>query len=420
LIFAACVNENGTKPFYGIIALRIRIAFMNIAIVGAGPSGAHLACELAAAGGVVRVYDLHAGAWEKPCGGGVTAKALRHFDFLTGAHAEHPRQEIDEIDIISPLGRAVTFPLNDAPFLIFSRRALNGLLLERAGRAGADFIPRRVTGFSPDGAGWRIRSDGDDWKADFIVGADGCTSFVRRQLIGRLPDADQAMCCGYYIPMTGVRRAVVAFPKDFTGYVWAFPRPDHVSYGIINACDEYPAPHLWKVLDAFIRRHLDGEPPKERVKYAARVPMLRKTTWQENRAAGKNWALVGDAAGFVDPITGEGIYYALRSAELLAQAMRAGTPAAYEQKWRADFEADLTEASRRLPKFYRGSMLGGSVIDRVLLLAGVHGGVGAVMSQALAGDVDYVTLKRRVMTSFITPSHWTRGKLKPRMLAPLS
>jgi hypothetical protein len=50
----------------------------------------------------------------------------------------------------------------------------------------------------------------------------------------------------------------------------------------------------------------------------------------------------------------------------------------------------------------------------------VHGGVGAVMSQALAGDVDYVTLKRRVMASFVTPSHWTQGKLKPRMLAPLS
>ncbi len=126
---------------------------------------------------------------------------------------------------------------------------------------------------------------------------------------------------------------------------------------------------------------------------------------------GDGWALVGDAAGFVDPITGEGIFYALHSAELLGQSLIAGEAMSYEQRWRKAFEAELTEASRRLPKFYRGSMLGASVIDRVLQLSTLHGGVVSIMQQALAGDVDYVTLKGRVLRSFVAPSAWRAPKL---------
>ena len=383
----------------------------NVAIVGAGPAGSMLAHNLAQAGARVRLYDAHGGPWEKPCGGGLTAKALRQFGFLTGQADRFPRQDIQEIEIISAGGRSVTFPLGDAPFQIFSRRNLNGLLLARATEAGADFIPLRVTNLRREVHTWQVEAGRDRWKADFVVGADGCTSFVRRVLGRRLPDADQAMCCGYYVPAAGVPRAVVAFPRHFTGYVWAFPRPDHISYGIINQCGEYPLPKLWEELDAFVRWHRQGELPRERVRYAARVPMLRRASWKTNRVVGDGWALVGDAAGFVDPITGEGIFYALHSAELLGQSLIAGEAMSYEQRWRKAFEADLTEASRRLPKFYRGSMLGASVIDRVLQLSTLHSGVVSIMQQALAGDVDYVTLKGRVLRSFVAPSAWRAPKL---------
>ncbi|MFQ3582166.1 MAG: NAD(P)/FAD-dependent oxidoreductase [Chloracidobacterium sp.] len=387
---------------------------LRVAIIGAGPAGSVLSAKLAVAGADVRLYDLHGGAWEKPCGGGVTAKALRQFDFLLDQGERFPRQAIQEIEIVSSGGRSVTFPLDDAPFCIFSRQNLNGLLLERATSAGADFIPRRVTGLRREVHTWRVEAGHDRWNADFVVGADGCTSFVRRTLGRRLPDADQAMCCGYYVPAAGVPRAVVAFPKRFTGYVWAFPRPDHISYGIINQCGEYPLPKLWEELDAFVRWHRQGELPRDRIRYAARVPMLRRSSWKTNRVVGTGWALIGDAAGFVDPITGEGIFYALHSADLLAQALVAEAPGSYEWRWRKAFEADLTEASRRLPKFYRGSMFGASVIDRVLQLSTVHGGVVNIMQQALAGDVDYVTLKGRILRSFVAPSAWRAPKLTAR------
>ena len=72
-------------------------------------------------------------------------------------------------------------------------------------------------------------------------------------------------------------------------------------------------------------------------RYAARIPGLAPQTWDTRHAAGPGWALLGDAAGFADPVTGEGIYYALRSAELWAEAYLAGTPERYEAQWRADF-----------------------------------------------------------------------------------
>ena len=86
--------------------------------------------------------------------------------------------------------------------------------------------------------------------------------------------------------------------------------------------------------------------------YAARIPGLADQTWEHRRACGDGWALLGDAAGFADPVTGEGIYYALRSAELFAETLLAGKPEAYEQLWREDFGGELRRASqmrRRLP-----------------------------------------------------------------------
>ncbi|MBX7222492.1 MAG: NAD(P)/FAD-dependent oxidoreductase [Blastocatellia bacterium] len=382
---------------------------LRIAIIGAGPAGSMAAGELAQLGHTVRLYDMHRGAWEKPCGGGVTAKALRQYPFLHQVETAYPRQTITEMELVSPRGRSLCLQL-ETEFVIFARQTLNACLLERACAAGVAFIPERATALAPAGDGWRITTPATTWEADFLVGADGCTSFTRRQVAEKLPDEDQAMCCGYYLPAAGTTRAVIAFPPDFTGYVWAFPRVDHISYGIINACDEYPLTRLWEILDAFVRQHSGTGLPQEKSKYAARVPMLRRESWKTIRNGAKNWALVGDAAGLVDPITGEGIYYALRSAELLAQAFRAGTPELYEQLWRSEFEADLSESSRRLQRFYRGRIFGGPVLERMFQVARFHGGVGEILSQALAGDIDHVTLKPRLVKSLFNPRTWFGAK----------
>ncbi len=92
-------------------------------------------------------------------------------------------------------------------------------------------------------------------------------------------------------------------------------------------------------------------------RYAARIPGLAPQTFEQRRAAGEDWALLGDAAGFADPVTGEGIYYALRSAELFAEAYARDDVASYEKKWRADFGRELRRASKMRQRFY-GDFLG--------------------------------------------------------------
>src|SRR5512142_2146392 len=106
----------------------------SIAVVGGGPAGAMAAAQLASAGRRVVLIDEKL-AWEKPCGGGLTHKALERYPFL--AQAEVERNWVRACELVSPAGRRAWFEL-DKQIAIFSRRVLNGLLLERARSAGAE------------------------------------------------------------------------------------------------------------------------------------------------------------------------------------------------------------------------------------------------------------------------------------------
>src|SRR5436309_15204206 len=97
--------------------------------------------------------------------------------------------------------------------------------------------------------------------------------------------------------------------------------------------------------------------------YSHLLPSLATGSWKKNRVAGEGWMAVGDAAGLVDPITGEGLYYAIRSADLAARAMlnEAGEAAAanYRRLLRRDFAADLEFGSRLAKRVFHGRFLFG-------------------------------------------------------------
>jgi flavin-dependent dehydrogenase len=112
--------------------------------------------------------------------------------------------------------------------------------------------------------------------------------------------------------------------------------------------------------------------------------------------------LLGDAAGFADPVTGEGIYYAIRSAELFAETYLAGEATAYEQKWRADFGAELKRASQMRRRFY-GNFWGAPFTDRMIGFARGHRGIRKVLGQLVAGDQGYTNLKKKLARSALKP-----------------
>jgi flavin-dependent dehydrogenase len=112
--------------------------------------------------------------------------------------------------------------------------------------------------------------------------------------------------------------------------------------------------------------------------------------------------LLGDAAGFADPVTGEGIYYALRSAELFADAYLSGQTETYEARWRADFGRELRRAARMRARFY-GRFLGGPFTARMIDFARLHPGVRRTLRELVAGDQGYVDLKRTLVRRAVWP-----------------
>src|SRR6266699_4502848 len=112
----------------------------RIAIVGGGPAGSFAAAELAQAGREVLLFDEKL-AWEKPCGGALTDKAIAHWPFLREASVE--RNWTRDCELIAPSGRQVSFHL-DRQIAIFSRLALNGLMLDRARDAGTHVFCERI------------------------------------------------------------------------------------------------------------------------------------------------------------------------------------------------------------------------------------------------------------------------------------
>lgn len=422
----------------------------EIAIVGAGPAGAHLAARLAGEGRDVVLFDPK-GAWEKPCGGGVPTRAIREFAYLLES-SHYPCKLVRHITLFSPLDRRVSLTV-DEPFAIYSRQVLNGLVLDRAIEAGARFERAGVRDFSREGGSWRIHTDrGETWRARFLVGADGAASFIRRRLVGIFSKRDLALAFGYNVKDepdgahsndsrdgdSANDEVIVRFPKDFTGYLWAFPRPGVMNFGVASKLGERTSDELRALLSRFVCDYYDGRMPEPaRVSFfGAKIPTLDFATWKGLQATGDAWALIGDAAGFCDPITGEGIYYAFKSADLLADALapaaalassaksngsaarsKAGGAASkresltsmgglyaranalYDERWRESFGRELENASGRLPRFYRGFFFGQVFADAMIRFARHHRGVRNVLGRAITGDQSYVTLKRDLLRS---------------------
>src|SRR5689334_11577071 len=134
----------------------------RIVILGGGPAGAFAAATLASAGGNVLLFDEKL-AWEKPCGGGLTDKALTRWPFLREAAVE--RNVISDCELIAPSGAKVRFTL-DKQIAIFSRLALNGALLDRARDSGAKVIRERIVHLERKNSAWSIQSAISQYETD--------------------------------------------------------------------------------------------------------------------------------------------------------------------------------------------------------------------------------------------------------------
>lgn len=400
----------------------------DVLIVGAGPAGSFAAERLARGGARVALFDGRPEGEPKACGGGVTAKALKAWPHLLNAVG----RTVDELDLYAPSGKRLHLKLEE-PFAIYSRIAFDSYLRDRALDAGAQVFFEKISasGITKIGDGWKLRGPSGnksdtEWSGKLLVGADGASSSIGKKLAGALPPSDMEVAFGYRTPLptNGEAPTVVAFLPGWVGYAWAFPRPDHISFGIATtqeAFEHKPLDQLlWQFMIGYYRQREDAdanlwehskEPRAAAIekelqetaeRYAARIPGLAATSWDSRHASGAGWALLGDAAGFADPVTGEGIYYALRSAELFAEAFLEGRVEDYESRWRQDFGGELRRASQMRRRFY-GNFWGAPFTERMIKFARGHRGIKKVLGDLVAGEQGYVNLKKKLARSALRP-----------------
>lgn len=298
-----------------------------IAIIGAGPSGSMLAHKLASSGRRVLFFD-HRAPWEKPCGGMLRPEIFDEHSELEGY--PYPINLCNGILYLASGKDRKLVPATRA-FPVVSRIDFGRFLLELASRSGAEFIRKKVLDISAVNSQWIISTGAQRYKADILIGADGTNSIVRKTVVGNIPEAHLSLTCGYILSGIPQNQYIIKF-LDIEGYSWIFSRMDHASAGIGAKLGTVSGKALFKQMDAFLNQYYTKFNILK--KYSALVPTASSEQFFDRPCCGENWLLIGDAAGHVDPILGEGIYYAMSSAKLAARAILNEDIQSYDTLWK--------------------------------------------------------------------------------------
>jgi geranylgeranyl reductase family protein len=403
----------------------------DIAVVGAGPAGAWAAYSLARRGARVAIFDP-SHPREKPCGGGVTGRALvlvadaiagmslpisaiRRARFLESAHCRSavvPLAAVREqhsggaVRLIPSFNAALDGPEHvEGPdpgaLVVVSRAAFDAALLDAACSAGATLVDRRIVGVEVEAHGARIRTTTDSYRTKFLIGADGANSLVRRRLARPFARGDLSIATGYFAHGVTSDEILIEFIADPPGYIWSFPRPNHLAIGICAQADAGATPKaLRERAAAWIAQ--TGIADRARLEpYSWPIPSLRAASFHRLELAGPNWCVVGDAAGLVDPITREGIYFALMSGHWAADAAIAGESSRYASRVRAHIIPELVSAARLKASFFRLASTG-LLIEALQRSAGVN----HVMANLISGRDGYAGLKWRLLRTLEWKLAW--------------
>jgi len=296
----------------------------DVIVVGGGPSGATAAHELAQRGHTVLLLD-RAGRI-KPCGGAIPPRLIADFDIpphLLVARATSAR-------MVSPADKRVDIPIEGGFVGMVDREHFDEWLRERAAQAGALRLTGRYERIERDADGTAVvhwHSEGDATpmhshaRARVVIGADGAKSGVARQSLegwdkGRFVFAYHEVVRKPEAPpegYDGARCDVIydsRFSPDFYG--WVFPHGDQLSIGTGSADKGFSLRHA----TAGLRQAVGMAGAQTVRREGAPIPMKPLPRWDN----GRDVVVAGDAAGVVAPASGEGIYYAMASARMVALA----------------------------------------------------------------------------------------------------
>ena len=288
-------------------------------VVGAGPAGSTAAFRLATEGARVVVLDRQRFPRDKPCGGGVTARGARLLPFSIDPVVE---RVVDRINVTMGHHGPRRDVCADVPLVYMTqRRRLDHYLIDQAVGAGVDFRDgTRVRAIDGTSDGVRVRTDHGVITAAVLVGADGANGVTRAAL--GAPEPSFAVALEGNLPRGAAgfddRRYETAALLEFAtvpgGYGWIFPKGDHTNFGVGGWLAE--GPRLRAHLNELCAAHGVGPDELEHIR-GHRLPIRRAGT----PVATPRAVLVGDAAGLVDPFSGDGMYEAFLSSKIAAETI---------------------------------------------------------------------------------------------------
>ena len=309
---------------------------VDVAIVGAGPGGAATALYAGRAGLNVLLLDKASFPREKTCGDGITCRSLSQLAHM-GLEQDVLAKGLlpTQVRFGSPDGTLAALEMSprggERPFVcVYPRERLDEALVRAAEQAGAVFRPGvRALGmeYGPSDVVLHTasRRTGENIHAHIVVAADGALgSFSQR---AGIPSPG-----GLYLAARAYVKADDQYPSclDFMFcrdtlpfYAWVFPvAPGLCNVGLVVP----PARATGAALRGHLERLIASEPRIRRRLIGARLASPVRAGWLRSqrrlcRVYGKRWISVGDAAGLVAPISGEGIATALLSGRLAAQTI---------------------------------------------------------------------------------------------------
>ena len=214
-----------------------------------------------------------------------------------------------------------------------------------------------------------------------MIGADGANSLVRRRVARAFRRDQLSIATGFFAHGVTSREIVIEFVTDPPGYIWSFPRPDHLAIGICAQADAGVSADALRRRTAAWLEKTDLARGARLQPYSWPIPSLAVRDFDSLELAGPRWCLVGDAAGLVDPITREGIFFALASGRWAADTIAADLDlTCYAARVRDEAITELSRAARLRSLFFTTPFV-------ALLMDALHqsASIRAVMADLVAG-----------------------------------